>query len=250
MVDRVVDGLDDVGHLAGTGVVEHPQVDQVCARRHAGRAGLPLPVELRAGDDAGHVRAVPVSVEPAAAIAVAREVHAHDHLVRQRAVRRDARVHDGDADAGAVHGAQRRHQARPRRIGARGGRGQCHVPGHHGVGRHRLHVGVGCQRVEHARRNLEHRAAAQPPLQLQRMTAEHLANRLVAAVDDHLDGAAVALANLVLQVARQPRATPGAGVGEAWQCHQESNQGYGEAGAHLGGSLSSVRRLSAASVKS
>ena len=33
------------------------------------------------------------------------------------------------------------------------------------------------------------------------MTAEHLADRLVGAVYNHLDGAAVALANLVLQVA-------------------------------------------------
>ena len=49
----------------------------------------------------------------------------------------------------------------------------------------------------------------------QRVTAQHAADGRVVAVDDHLDGAAVALANLVLQVAGQARAA-GSGFGDAW----------------------------------
>ena len=49
-------------------------------------------------------------------------------------------------------------------------------------------------------------AAAQAPLELQGVAREHAADRGVVTIDDHLDRAAVALADLVGEVRRQPGA--------------------------------------------
>ena len=157
--DRPVDGLHHGAHLAKAVLVEHLQVDQVRARRHARRA---LRLALRHGlprHDARHVRAVAVLVDPAPLRV--REVHARHHLAPDGGVRRDAGVDHRDAHAAARRGAQPRGQAAPHVLGARHRRRHAHVRADVGVGRQGIHLGVGRQLLERAGRHLEHGAPAQ-----------------------------------------------------------------------------------------
>ena len=71
--------LDHVGRQALALRVQHLQADDVRPGRHAAR--LVEPVRARRRDDAGHVRPVPVLVEPRTAIV--REVLARDDAPAQ-----------------------------------------------------------------------------------------------------------------------------------------------------------------------
>ena len=230
MLDGPVHRFNHVGHLARAVVAEHAQVDEMRARGHAA-GGVHAPrADLGAGHDARDVRAVTVAVT--AMIAVAREVHARHHLAHQRTVRRDARVDDGHAHARAAHRAERADETGQGRIRAgRGGR-QRHVRRHHCIGGHRGHVGVARQLIQLPGRHLEHRTPAQALLQRQRVARQHAADRGVVAIDDHLDGAAVACANLVIQVSGKsgPAALPGAG--QRWRGDDEGNEYCEEAAGH------------------
>jgi len=225
MFDGPVHRFDDIGHLAGAVIAEHAQVDQVRARGHAARRVHPPRADLGAGHDARDVRAMTVSVAAAAAaaIAVACEVHARHHFAVQGAVRRDARIDDGHAHARATHRSQRADQTREGRIGTRRGGGQRHMRRHHRIGSHRAHIGVARQAVELTGWHLEHRPPAQTLLQRQRVARQHTADRGVVAIDDHLDGAAVACANLVVQVGRESSPAALSGAGRAWRGDDEGN---------------------------
>ena len=239
VLDGPVHGLDHVAHEARSVVAEHAQVDEVGARRHAGVALAAAGVDGVARHDAGDVRAVTVAVEAAATIAVPREVHAGDHLAVQRAVRRDARVDDGHADALAVHRAERRHHAVQGGVGAGGLGRERHLRAHDRVRRHGRHVGVGGERVELPGRHLEHRAALQPLLQLQRVPGEHAADGRVVAIDDHFHRGAVTCAKLGGEVCRHPGTALGAG--NRGRCHREGDEdgerteGHGQALPNPGG---------------
>ena len=221
MFDGPVDRFYHVGHLARAVVAEHAQVDEMGARGHAAGRVHPPRADLGAGHDARDVRAMTVSV--AAAAAVASEVHACHHFSVQRTVRRDARVDDGHAHARATHRSQRADQTREGRIGTRRGGGQRHMRRHHRIGSHRAHIGVARERVQLTGRHLEYRTPAQTLLQRQRVARQHAADRGVVAIDDHLDGAAIAVADLVIQIRRQARAAPLSGAGRAWRGDDEGN---------------------------
>ena len=152
---------------------------------------------------------------------------------------RDAGVDDGDTDALTADRAERRHHAVQGRVGTRRLGRQRHLRVHDGVGRHGRHLGVGGQRVELPGRHLEHRAALQPLLELQRMPGEHAADGRVVAVDDHFHRGAVTCAKLGGEICRHPGAALGAG--NRGGSHREGDEdgerteGHGQALPNPGG---------------
>ena len=78
VLDRPLEGEDDVRHVAVTVRAEHPQADEFRARRHAhiGRPFGRTAAASASDDDAGHMRAMAVRVWRAAV--VVDEVDARD----------------------------------------------------------------------------------------------------------------------------------------------------------------------------
>ena len=97
--DDPFDAGDDVARVAAAVGAEHPDVDEVRARRDA--AGIPgrdtVGRRRIAGDDPGDVRAVTEGIGHLGI--VGDEAHVRDDAVRERRVRRDAGIDDRDADA-------------------------------------------------------------------------------------------------------------------------------------------------------
>ena len=91
--------VDDVAREARALGVHHAQVDEVRAGCHTAECGRG---RAAARDDAGHVGAVAVEIEPARVRAG--EVDRGHHPTAEVAVLGDARVDDGDADAPAAEG--------------------------------------------------------------------------------------------------------------------------------------------------
>ena len=104
VLEDVIEGDDHVADPAVALIVQHFEDRQPCAWRHAcpGSTGI----ESVAGDDAGHVRAMPVVVVRTRAVAEDVD-EACDSLTAVAGGQivmpgRDAGVDDGHADAGAV----------------------------------------------------------------------------------------------------------------------------------------------------
>ena len=212
VVDRPIDGVDDVADAPRALVVEHPQVDQVGVRRHA-RIGVDFIPARPPGGDAGNVGPVSVLVVglatsrawcrlasaivqaiglallsrglDAAYTLVLDEIHADDHPSLQVIVVGDAGIDDGDADAGAGHAVEPE-RAVPGLVGAdcqmRGGHGR----EHDGVGRQVGHVRVPGQGVELPAGHLEHTAAPQMTLDRDVVTLGQTVDLGAVAIDDDL----------------------------------------------------------------
>ena len=200
--DRPVDRLDHVADVARPGVAQHPQVQQIRARRHA---AVILRVDRRArlaGDDRRHVRAVAVVILAVAAGEILREQHAP--ALERGVLRVDPRIDHRHGDPLARLRPHIR-RSRPHLIGADAlqiGRGHRRL--NPDVARQMILRVVAPHRVELTGVHQEHPAARHVLRDLQVVALRQAVNLRLRPVDNDAD-ALGAGRQVIGQVGAEPR---------------------------------------------